>query len=288
VQAGEGLRQLGALQQLLVVQVFDHYTHHIQLVDPPTIRTIKLSDDVDLTLVQVPGGKFLMGSPEGEGYDDERPQHEVTIDEVWLGQYPITQAQYEAVVGRNPATFRLGANHPVETVSWHDAVAFCQRLTELTELAFRLPSEAEWEYACRAGTTTPFHFGPTITTDLANYRGTDWDYGGQILSGSYGPGPKGVYREQTTPVGLFPPNAFGLYDMHGNGWEWCADHYHNSYEGAPTDNAPWLSSDERSNRLLRGGAWLNPPQSCRSASRNYVSPDVRNFDIGFRVVGLPA
>jgi formylglycine-generating enzyme required for sulfatase activity len=288
VQAGEGLRQLGALQQLLVVQVFDHYTHHIQLVDPPTIRTIKLSDDVDLTLVQVPGGKFLMGSPEGEGYDDERPQHEVTIDQVWLGQYPVTQAQYEAVVGRNPATFRLGANHPVETVSWHDAVAFCQRLTELTELAFRLPSEAEWEYACRAGTTTPFHFGPTITTDLANYRGTDWDYGGQIYSGSYGPGPKGVYREQTTPVGLFPPNAFGLYDMHGNVWEWCADHYHNSYEGAPTDNAPWLSSDERSNRLLRGGAWLNPPQSCRSASRNYVSPDVRNFDIGFRVVGLPA
>ena len=288
VQAGEGLRQLGALQQLLVVQVFDHYTHHIQLVDPPKIRTIKLSDDVDLTLVQVPGGKFLMGSPEGEGYDDERPQHEVTIDQVWLGQYPVTQAQYEAVVGRNPATFRLGANHPVETVSWHDAVAFCQRLTELTELAFRLPSEAEWEYACRAGTTTPFHFGPTITTDLANYRGTDWDYGGQIYSGSYGPGPKGVYREQTTSVGLFPPNAFGLYDMHGNVWEWCADHYHNSYEGAPTDNAPWLSSDERTNRLLRGGAWNNPPQDCRSPYRNNNSPDNRDYTLGFRVVGLPA
>jgi formylglycine-generating enzyme required for sulfatase activity len=288
VQAGEGLRQLGALQQLLVVQVFDHYTHHIELVDPPKIRTIKLSDDVDLTLVQVPGGKFLMGSPEGEGYDDERPQHEVTIDQVWLGQYPVTQAQYEAVVGRNPATFRLGANHPVETVSWHDAVAFCQRLTELTELAFRLPSEAEWEYACRAGTTTPFHFGPTITTDLANYRGTDWDYGGQIYSGSYGPGPKGVYREQTTSVGLFPPNAFGLYDMHGNVWEWCADHYHNSYEGAPTDNAPWLSSDERTNRLLRGGAWNNPPQDCRSPYRNDLSPDGRSNTLGFRVVGLPA
>ena len=288
VQAGEGLRQLGALQQLLVVQVFDHYTHHIQLVDPPKIRTIKLSDDVDLTLVQVPGGKFLMGSPEGEGYDDERPQHEVTIDQVWLGQYPVTQAQYEAVVGRNPATFRLGANHPVETVSWHDAVAFCQRLTELTELAFRLPSEAEWEYACRAGTTTPFHFGPTITTDLANYRGTDWDYGGQTISGSYGSGPKGVYREQTTPVGLFPPNAFGLYDMHGNVWEWCADHYHDSYEGAPTDNTPWLSSDERTNRLLRGSAWSLPPQYCRSTYRIDRSPVNRNLTIGFRVVGLLA
>ena len=288
VQAGEGLRQLGALQQLLVVQVFDHYTHHIELVDPPKIRTIKLSDDVDLTLVQVPGGKFLMGSPEGEGYDDERPQHEVTIDQVWLGQYPVTQAQYEAVVGRNPATFRLGANHPVETVSWHDAVAFCQRLTELTELAFRLPSEAEWEYACRAGTTTPFHFGPTITTDLANYRGTDWDYGGQTISGSYGSGPKGVYREQTTPVGLFPPNAFGLYDMHGNVWEWCADHYHDSYEGAPTDNTPWLSSDERTSRLLRGCAWYNPPQLCRSSCRLNFSPVSRSYSFGFRVVSLLA
>ena len=153
---------------------------------------------------------------------------------------------------------------------------------------FRLPSEAEWEYACRAGTTTPFHFGPTITTDLANYRGTDWDYGGQIYSGSYGPGPKGVYREQTTPVGLFPPNAFGLYDMHGNVWEWCADHYHNSYEGAPTDNAPWLSSDERSNRLLRGGAWNSPPQSCLSSYRSNYSPDSRNDRIGFRVVSLLA
>jgi formylglycine-generating enzyme required for sulfatase activity len=208
----------------------------------------------------------------------------VTIDEVWLGQYPITQAQYEAVVGRNPATFRLGANHPVETVSWHDAVAFCQRLTELTELAFRLPSEAEWEYACRAGTTTPFHFGPTITTDLANYRGTDWDYGGQILSGSYGPGPKGVYREQTTPVGLFPPNAFGLYDMHGNVFEWCADHWHDNYDGAPTDGTTWLSSDESANRLLRGSSWSSIPMICRSAVRYGTPPDFGNYDFGFRVV----
>ena len=282
VQAGEGLRQLGVLPQLLVVQVFDQDTHHIQLVDPPKICTVKPSDDVDLTLVQVPGGRFLMGSPEGDS--DERPQHEVTIEEFWLGQFPITQAQYEAVVGSNPATFRLGANHPVETINWHAAVAFCQRLTELTELEFRLPSEAEWEYACRAGTTTLFHFGPTITTDLANYRGTDWDYGGQLISGSYGPGPKCVFREQTTPVGQFPPNAFGLYDMHGSVWEWCADHYHDTYEGAPLDNTPWLSSDERSSRLLRGGAWASPPQSCRSTYRLTYSPDNRLNLIGFRVV----
>ncbi|WP_240966794.1 SUMF1/EgtB/PvdO family nonheme iron enzyme [Nodosilinea sp. P-1105] len=288
VQAGEGLRKLGVLQQLLVVQVFDLYTHQIQLVEPPKTHILKLSEDVELTLVYIPGGQFLMGSPEGEGYSDEYPQHEVTIEEFWLGQCPVTQSQYEAVVGSNPATFRLGGNHPVETVNWHAAVAFCQRLSELTELEFRLPSEAEWEYACRAGTTTPFHFGPTITTDLANYRGTDWDYGGQILSGSYGPGPKGIFREQTTPVGQFPPNAFGLYDMHGNVWEWCADHYHDNYEGAPNNNAPWLSSDKRNDRLLRGGSWSNPPQNCRSFVRNYDSPDYRNNYFGFRVVGSAA
>jgi formylglycine-generating enzyme required for sulfatase activity/cation transport regulator ChaB len=289
VQAGEGLRQLGVLSQLLVVQVFDPYTHQIQLVDPPKTHIVRLSDDVDLTLVRIPGGRFSMGSPKGEGYSDEQPQHEVTVEEFWLGQFPVTQAQYEAVVGRNPATFRAnGANRPVETVSWHDAVAFCQRLSELTELEFRLPSEAEWEYACRAGTQTPFHTGPTITTDLANYRGTDWDYGGQIISGSYGAGPKGIYREQTTPVGQFPPNAFGLYDMHGNVWEWCADHYHDSYEGAPANNAPWLSGDDRNNRLLRGGAWNVPPQLCRSTYRGSNSPDDRYYYIGFRVVGSAA
>ena len=283
VQAGEGLRQLGVLSQLLVVQVFDPYTHHIQLVKPPKTHTVKLSEELDLTLVHIPGGTFLMGSPDGEGYSFEKPQHEVSLEPFWLGQFPITQAQYEAVMGRNPATFRLGGNHPVETVSWHDAVAFCQRLSEQTELDFRLPSEAEWEYACRAGTTTPFHTGPTLTTDLANYRGTDWDYGGQLISGSYGPGPKGIFREQTTPVGLFPPNSFGLYDMHGNVWEWCADHWHDSYEGAPANNTPWPSRDERNNRMLRGGSCFNFPRLCRSAYRGYL-PDARFYFNGFRVV----
>ena len=284
VRAGEGLRQLGVLQQLLVVQVFDQYRHHIQLVEPPKTRGFQLAEEVELVMVRVPGGHFLMGSPEGEGYSFEKPQHEVAVEEFWMGQFPITQAQYEAVMERNPATLRLGSNHPVETVSWYNAVEFCQRLSELIKQEFRLPSEAEWEYACRAGTTTPFHFGPTITTDLANYRGTDWDYGGQIYSGSYGPGPRGIFREQTTPVGLLPPNAFGLYDMHGNVWEWCADHYHDSYEGAPTNSTPWLSGNETANRVLRGGSWVNPPADCRSAYRSSTSPDNRDSNIGFRVV----
>ncbi|NJL47281.1 MAG: SUMF1/EgtB/PvdO family nonheme iron enzyme [Leptolyngbyaceae cyanobacterium SM2_5_2] len=286
VQAGEGLRQLGVLQKLLVVEVLDKVNQNIRLVNPPKTHTVPLGENVALTLVYMPGGTFLMGSPEGEGYSVEKPQHEVSIEAFWLGQFPVTQAQYEAVIGRNPATFRLGDNHPVETVSWRDAVAFCERLTELTKLESRLPSEAEWEYACRAGTPTPtpFHTGPTITTDLANYRGTDWDYGGQIYSGAYGPGPHGIFRQQTTPVGQFLPNAFGLYDMHGNVWEWCADHYHESYEGAPTTSTPWLSSDENSFRLLRGGSWFDPPDFCRSAYRYRISPDYRAYHFGFRVV----
>ena len=145
----------------------------------------------------------------------EGPQHSVTVPEFWLGKYAVTQAQYQAVMGANLSRFtENGANRPVEKVSWQEAVAFCEKLSQQTGRTYRLPSEAEWEYACRAGTTTPFHFGATMTTDLANYNG---NY-------TYGDGPKGMYLERTTEVGSFPPNAFGLYDMHGNVWEWCADH----------------------------------------------------------------
>ena len=150
-------------------------------------------------------------------------------------------------------------------MSWHNAIEFCEKLSQQTGRSYRLPSEAEWEYACRAGTTTPFHFGPTITPDLANY---DSNY-------TYGSGPKGKYRAQTTEVGSFSPNAFGLYDMHGNVWEWCADHWHGNYAGAPTNSTPWLSSNESTDRLLRGGSWRNYPRYCRSAYRYYYHPDFR-------------
>jgi formylglycine-generating enzyme required for sulfatase activity len=159
---------------------------------------------------------------------DEGPQHRVTIQSFWMGKYPITQRQWQAVMGENPSYFK-GDNRPVENVSWEDVVAFCQRLSEKTGKTYRLPSEAEWEYACRAGTTTPFYFGETITTDLVNYHG---EY-------PYAAAPEGVYREETTEVGIFPPNAFGLYDMHGNVWEWCADPWHDNYNGAPTDGSVW-------------------------------------------------
>ena len=240
-------------------------------------RREDLGNGITLDMVKIPGGRFQMGAPaeEEDRSDDEGPQHSVTVAEFWLGKYAVTQAQYQAVMGNNPSGFSdNGANRPVEQVSWHNAVAFCEKLSQQTGRTYHLPSEAEWEYACRADTTTPFHFGATMTTDLANYDGNS----------TYGNGPKGVYREQTTEVGSFPPNAFGLYDMHGNVFEWCADHWHDNYDGAPTDGTAWPSSDESARRLLRGGSWNSFPRNCRCAFRNYLPPEFRLNYIGFRVV----
>ncbi|MFE4108388.1 SAV_2336 N-terminal domain-related protein [Almyronema epifaneia] len=244
-----------------------------------------LGQGVVLEMVLVPAGSFVMGSPETEKgrSDDEGPQHEVTFAASFLmAKYPITQAQWRVVaalpqvgheLASDPSSFK-GDNCPVETITWYDAVEFCARLSQHTGRDYRLPSEAEWEYACRAGTTTPFHFGETITTDLANYDG---NY-------AYGAGPKGQYREQTTEVGSFPANAFGLHNMHGNVWEWCQDHWHDNYDGAPTDGSAWLFSDESKYRILRGGSWDDDPGNCRSASRGRFSPGLRLYDVGLRVV----
>jgi formylglycine-generating enzyme required for sulfatase activity len=248
--------------------------------------TEKLGEDVTLDMMLIPGGTFQMGSPvdEIDRNSDESPQHSVTVPTFCMGKYPITQEQYAAVLGNNPSRFK-GNFRPVEQVSWFDAQEFCARLSILAKRDYRLPSEAEWEYACRAGTTTPFHFGKTITTDLANYDGTG-DPDGK-WSGSYGRGPKGIYRQETTAVDTFSPNVFGLYDMHGNVWEWCLDHYHSDYEGAPTDGSAWIdpNAERDAYRGLRGGSWFNNPQICRSACRiNSNNPDNHNSNIGFRVV----
>jgi len=174
--------------------------------------------------------------------------------------------------------------HPVENVSWWEAMEFCHRLSKRTGRTYTLPSEAQWGYACRAGTTTPFHFGDTISPELANYRGDV----------AYADGPQGVYREQTTPVGMFPANAWGLHDMHANVWEWCLDEWHESYEGAPTDGRAWVDAAERENsneskkrRLLRGGSWSLVPRDCRSAFRSRLQPGLALNFVGFRVVCLP-
>jgi formylglycine-generating enzyme required for sulfatase activity len=232
---------------------------------------------VELDMVSIPAGTFKMGSPETEEdrRDNEGPQRQVTVPGFFMGKYAVTQAQWQVVADRipkvnidltsKPSHFD-GDRLPVEQVSWLDAVEFCDRLSRHTGRTYRLPSEAEWEYACRAGTTTAFHFGDTITNELANYE----------------------YKlQKTTDVGSYGiANRFGLYDMHGNVFEWCQDDWHDNYEGAPIDGSAWVDGDREKNssKLLRGGSWLHDPRYCRSACRTHSSPDSRNFDIGFRLV----
>ncbi|MDJ0798283.1 MAG: SUMF1/EgtB/PvdO family nonheme iron enzyme [Calothrix sp. MO_167.B12] len=241
-----------------------------------------------IEMVAIPGGTFEMGSPENEPkrYDSESPQHTVTVEPFFISKYPITQAQWRFVaqlsqvnqeIKPEPSNFK-GNNRPVEQVSWYDAVEFCARLSLYTGRIYSLPSEAEWEYACRADTTTPFHFGENITGDLANY----------YAKATYADEPKGEYRGKTTSVGQFSPNAFGLYDMHGNVWEWCLDHWHNNYKDAPTDGSAWIevetSDNENRFRVLRGGSWLSTPENCRCAYRLRRNPDDAFSNVGLRVV----
>ena len=284
---------------------------------------LELGEGVNLPLVRIPAGELVMGSPtdEPERRDAEGPQHRVRLESFWLGQTPITQAQWRAVArlvpplgqrwGRElkaaPSRFQPQENQsklsgrfallpgeqssdqrPVEQVSWWEAMEVCRRLDSLlpagSGLRFTLPSEAQWEYACRAGKATPFHFGDTISTELANYNGT----------ATYAKGPKGEFRQQTTPVGLFPANAWGLQDLHGNVWEWCLDHWHESYDEAPFDGGAWLDPkplegkplDDRP-RLLRGGSWYYFPDGCRSACRVWDLPVDLGHLVGFRVCCLP-
>ncbi|NEP42614.1 MAG: formylglycine-generating enzyme family protein [Okeania sp. SIO2H7] len=237
-----------------------------------------LGNGIKLEMVYIPGGSFIMGSPENElhRYDAESPQHQVILKPFYMSKYPITQNQYLAIMGKNPSDFK-GENCPVERVTWHNAKEFCQKLSEKTGRIYRLPSESQWEYACRAGTTTPFYFGETITSELANYNG---NY-------AYGKAPQSKYRQKTTDVGIFPANAFGLYDMHGNVWEWCLDIWHNNYNGAPTDGNTWESPGNSNKRVLRGGCWCNLTRSCRSACRHSFYSYERNSRAGFRIVCLP-
>lgn len=273
-----------------------------------------LGNGVELEMVLIPGGTFMMGSPEHEEgqFDREGPLHQVTVPSFFMGRYPITQAQWRAIaalpkVNRdlkpNPAYFFTGDDRPIvcvewwwnrvggvnrpdviecfndvsgnriEGVNWLDAVECGDRLSRKTRREYRLPTEAEWEYACRAGTTTPFHFGETITAELANYR--------TIYADGQGTQAKG--RGETTPVNHFGvANAFGLCDMHGNVWEWCLDHWHDNYEGAPTDGSAWFDN-ERAERVIRGGSWLHSSSKCRSAARYSIDPNNGKPYIGFRL-----
>jgi formylglycine-generating enzyme required for sulfatase activity len=239
---------------------------------PPSPRplappfTENLPNGLTLEMVGLPAGQFLMGSLSGDpnAQSHEKPQHQVKVNSFAIGKYPVTQAQYQAVMGTNRSHFSNNPQNPVEKVSWDDAQAFCQKLSQITGKTYRLPTEAEWEYACRAGTTTRFYFG-----DDANQLG---DYAWYI----------GNSQKTTHPVGQKKPNAWGLYDMSGNVWEWCEDNWHNNYIGAPKDGSAWLTNDNHS-QILRGGSWYFNPYYCRSASRDF-NYRRGSSDFGFRVV----
>jgi formylglycine-generating enzyme required for sulfatase activity/uncharacterized caspase-like protein len=272
-----------------------------------------LGSNAKLDMVSIPGGGFTMGSPpdEPERRANEGPQHYVTLASFFIGARPVTQAQWAAVVLAHPnrvhsdldpkPSFFRDVDLPVESIAWNDAEEFCLRLAEVTGRPYRMPSEAEWEYACRAGTATPFNVGPTITPDLANYCGTGGavcgESGGKSIasvvydgvtygSGAYGQGPVGAFRATTTRPGTFPPNRFGLYDMHGNVWEYCLDKATGDYASAPLDGTPNLSGQKDSPRILRGGSWSHNPAICRSAYRDSIAPDDSGWwgRIGLRVV----
>jgi formylglycine-generating enzyme required for sulfatase activity len=243
-----------------------------------------LAPDIGLEMVAIPSGKFMMGSPESEHgrYNDENPQHQVTVQPFFIGKYSITQAQWRMLANTPEIERELKPeisdfkddNRPLENVFWEDAVEFCRRLSRETGRDYRLPTEAEWEYACRAETQTPFYFGKTITGKLANYDSEN----------TYLQEHKVKRKGKTTSVGIFPPNQFGLYDMHGNVWEWCLDYWHDNYKGAPTDGSAWLSENDDATRIVRGGSWIFNPRGCRSATRSNFTPDDRDDHFGFRVV----
>jgi len=232
-----------------------------------------LGKDVCLEMVAILGGMFQMGSPLRHGYEDEHPQHPVSVAPFFISKSTITQEQWLAVMKKKLSWRFEGVRRPVDSVSWNDAQDFCHRLANKTGRAYRLPGEAEWEYACRANTGTPFSFGQTLTTGLANYVGE------HVFAGE----PKGVYRHETTQAGSFPPNGFGLYDMHGGLWEWCADAWHDDYTGAPADGTVWESTQAASHRVGRGGSWHETPNNCRSAVRLKFDPTERDEFFGLRV-----
>ncbi len=231
-------------------------------------------------MIAIPPGKFVMGAPASEASsgDAERPQHEVRIDNAFaLGQHTVTFAEWDAAIAAGAKLEKPGdkgrgrGNRPVISVNWEDAQAYLAWLNDKTGLtgrpdAYRLPSEAEWEYACRAGTTTPFSFGATISTAQAQF--SEHGFGSAT---------------QTLPVGLFPANAFGLYDMHGNVWEWCEDNWHESCYGAPSDGSAWTAGGDQGRRALRGGSWYDCPPDLRCAARIGRTPGYRNATFGFRL-----
>ncbi len=269
------LSLLPKISLFMAVLMFGGGCKHANILmdsSPAEIQTIMLPGDVPLVMVWIPGGTFLMGRYSGEqgSWSDEDPQHQVTVPGFWMGKYEVTQAQRRALLGKSPSYF-AGDSRPAELVSWFGAKSFITALNNHSGKTFRLPSEAEWEYACRAGKTTRFYWGDdTGNTDIVSYA---W------------------YRDnsgyQTHDVGGKTANAFGLHDMSGNVLEWCEDDWHDNYTGAPTGGHAWVDSPRGSRRVLRGGGWSNFGNFCRSANRGNDTPDSPHITYGFRVAWTP-
>jgi formylglycine-generating enzyme len=262
---------------LILVAVFvtlaGDTVHGQQKKDPPQ----NFTNGLGMKFTWISPGSFMMGSPKEE--EDREPngadetQHKVTLTKgFYMGVYTVTQEQWQEVMGNNPSEFKGEKNLPVDNISWNDCQEFIKKMTKKgkDKRVYRLPTEAEWEYACRAGTKTPFHFGETISTEQANYCGNE----------VYGKGKKGLFRKKTTPVGTFPANAWGLHDLHGNVWQWCQDWYGDYPKNDAIDP---VGPENGEYRVLRGGSWGDNPRYCRSAYRNWYGP-VHHINVyGFRV-----
>jgi formylglycine-generating enzyme required for sulfatase activity len=250
---------------------------NVDRVKPIATKLVDLGNGVTMDFVWIPPGEFMMGSPTNEvGREINETQHRVKITKgFWMGKYEVTQKQYKAVMGTNPSEFDLGGGYPVDNVSWEDAGAFCVKVKERTGLELRLPTEAEWEYACRAGTTTRYYTGDT-EADLGRAGCFDGnaERGFKIWKWDR-------RRREPRRVGSFVSNAWGLYDMHGNMWEWCADWYGEYPTGIVVDP---LGPENGQSRVQRGGSWSFYAQYCRSASRVRYDPSSRSFNDGFRCV----
>jgi formylglycine-generating enzyme required for sulfatase activity len=294
-----------SITSLLLFSTADGQRSGIKSVDAPGKSAASeqrggtvIKNPMGMEFVYVPAGNFMMGSADAavqtaykqaqidvgadhaklEWFTREQPRHRVAIRKgFYMGRYEVTQAQWQAVTGNNPSNFKGCDQCPVEQVSWNDAQEFIRKLNAVNDdFTYSLPSEAQWEYACRAGTTTEFAFGNSLSSGPANFDG-NYPYDGAA---------KGVNREKTTPVGSFRPNAWGLYDMHGNVWEWCEDVWHENYNGAPADGSAWLSGGDSNYRVDRGGSWDFHGDALRSAYRFKAKPDVRVSNSGLRVVAV--
>ena len=255
----------------------------------PSANDNEIVNSIGVKLTRIPAGKFTMGSPKGELHRNaDETQHEVAITKpFYIGVFEITQGEYQKIMGVNPSFFcqngpgqrrvenQNTSPYPVERVSWLDAVEFCKKLSKKEGKTYRLPSEAEWEYACRAGTTTVFNVGNNFNSNLANINGLSYS--------SYGKEEAGPFWRSTAKGGDYKENAFGLFDMHGNVHEWCSDLYGEDYYAKSPKEDP-TGPAEGAERVLRGGAWPSSAKACRSAARNHLPPEEKNYTSGFRVV----